>query len=942
MMSPRPTLLIGWAGADWSFLRPLCEKGLLPALTHLVRNGTAGQLPSPRPFVSPMLWTSLATGKRAWKHGIHGFTEVNANGSARPVSSASRRVPALWNMLSAEGRKTHAIGWPASHPAETINGICVSEKFFQGAASRAVFPERLTGELAELLVTPRTLDPGILRLLVPEITDTLLRNDPRAMRLLQALAELYSAHNVAASILETEPWDFAAIHLRFLGQVLQDFAAFVPPRGALISESAFQRYSGVLEGACRLQDRLLGDLLKIAGPDVRVIIVSDHGFLAGQDGDDAPDGIATHQRAQGIFVAAGPGLQKGELIAGATLLDLAPTFLHSFGLPIGADMDGRVLHDIFIEPTSASSHEAAVIPSWDERVLAGEIESARETNPGPNPGAELERIRHAWNLGMDLFDAGLFPQALPHLEEACWSQPEHEHHLFWLARTQAACGLWDEAWETAALLDDFGDTHPTLHRQKGILALETGRPALALEHFNRAPKGPDDLPTLRALALAQLGKWLEALEILQVEATRYATSETWLAIVKCYLGAKRPQGAVAAARQLVLRNPSRAQSHLLLAQALLAAKEKEAAWDALAASQRLEPDRRAARAFAESNFPERIDQWSSWSNTAENGTAFTVESIRRESALRKAAWEKHRTARHGNGSTKETGPSNHIYRAPEANELDRFHSLLKDRTLSTPGRQLRIWEMPGPPRFAGAAVWAPPAKENSDGPVDIRFRFRGKFCDPILAGEFLRDLFTEIAEAGHVRAKLVLPAREPWGKNLANFGLVWTHVDECWVGDTVRMHRHIEAKAGRWASRIPAGWIAREIAETDLPFISEASGALEFLGEKNLQRVWKNLVPGLSSIVQSPAQPVGVFLVTRIGMTTVIEFMGAAPGFRPQSGLISYLALRRALRRDHPDIADWGMQLLNPAKGTGSQAILRRIGAQLSQAYHHFSGELRR
>ena len=75
-----------------------------------------------------MLWNSIATGKRPNKHGIHGFMEPDTHsGGIRPVSSTSRKVKAIWNILTQRGYKTHVLGWFAGHPAEPINGISVSD-----------------------------------------------------------------------------------------------------------------------------------------------------------------------------------------------------------------------------------------------------------------------------------------------------------------------------------------------------------------------------------------------------------------------------------------------------------------------------------------------------------------------------------------------------------------------------------------------------------------------------------------------------------------------------------------------------------------------------------------------------------------------------------------------------------------------------------------------
>ena len=68
-------LLIGWDAADWRAIRPLVDQGKMPFLKKLIENGVSGDIATLQPALSPMLWTSIATGKRPCKHGIYGFTE---------------------------------------------------------------------------------------------------------------------------------------------------------------------------------------------------------------------------------------------------------------------------------------------------------------------------------------------------------------------------------------------------------------------------------------------------------------------------------------------------------------------------------------------------------------------------------------------------------------------------------------------------------------------------------------------------------------------------------------------------------------------------------------------------------------------------------------------------------------------------------------------------
>jgi predicted AlkP superfamily phosphohydrolase/phosphomutase len=61
-------------------------------------------------------------------------------------------------------------------------------------------------------------------------------------------------------------------------------------------------------------------------------------------------------RMEGVLIAAGPPFRLGASPEKANLLDLAPTVLHLLGVPVPADMDGRVLTEILdpaLVPTPA-------------------------------------------------------------------------------------------------------------------------------------------------------------------------------------------------------------------------------------------------------------------------------------------------------------------------------------------------------------------------------------------------------------------------------------------------------------------------------------------------------------------------------------------------------------------------------------------------------------
>ena len=105
---PKPrVLLIGWDAADWKVIQPLLQAGQMPNLARLMAGGVHGNMATIYPVLSPMLWTSIATGKRAYKHGIHGFSEPLPDGSGiRPITLLSRKTKAVWNILNQTGHRS--------------------------------------------------------------------------------------------------------------------------------------------------------------------------------------------------------------------------------------------------------------------------------------------------------------------------------------------------------------------------------------------------------------------------------------------------------------------------------------------------------------------------------------------------------------------------------------------------------------------------------------------------------------------------------------------------------------------------------------------------------------------------------------------------------------------------------------------------------------------
>ncbi|MEM9410404.1 MAG: alkaline phosphatase family protein, partial [Planctomycetota bacterium] len=374
MNRSKKVLLVGWDAADWKVIHKLMDEGKMPTVSRLVESGTMGNMATLFPPLSPMLWTSIATGKRPYKHGIYGFTEPSIDGkSVQPMTNLSRRCKAVWNILNQHDLRSIVVGWWPSHPAEPINGIMVSD-FFGKAPKKpgdkwrmmknCVFPPELQEELAQLRLHPSELQPKHVLPFIPRAAEIDQDKDPRLSMVMKMICECVSVHRASSYLLRTRSWDFAAVYLDAIDHFCHGFMKYHPPKQNHVDQYSYDLYHQVVTQAYIYHDLMLSQLLECIDDQTNVILMSDHGFhpdhLRPKSIPTEPAGPAVEHRNLGIFVASGPGIKKDHIVGGANLLDITPTILQIYGLPYGEDMDGQPLFEIFEDETRAGT-----ISSWE-------------------------------------------------------------------------------------------------------------------------------------------------------------------------------------------------------------------------------------------------------------------------------------------------------------------------------------------------------------------------------------------------------------------------------------------------------------------------------------------------------------------------------------------------------------------------------------------------
>jgi tetratricopeptide (TPR) repeat protein/predicted AlkP superfamily phosphohydrolase/phosphomutase len=470
--------LIGLDGADWDLLEPMIAAGELPHLAALRAEGAYGRLRSDEPMLSPILWTSIATGKTADLHGVTWFMSDAPDGSKVPVSSHNRWVRALWTIASERDQRVGVVGWWATWPADPVRGFTVSDyvgwhSFGVSGQSAEVpgktYPPELYAEIARHFPQPDAIDPLLLQRMV-HLPVERLGFDASAgpfggpvQHLRQAIATTTGYLELTLERLRDERPRLLMLYFEGTDAAMHLFGNYAEPRLPWVDEVDFAAYRDVVREYWKWQDEQLGRLLAQRGPRTTVMIVSDHGFRVGperlKEEEFTIDRADQSHMPDGIVLLAGPDVAAQTRIENATIYDVTPTALHLLGLPVAADMQGRVLEQA-LRPEFNAAHPIASIASYegtpfaraefptgdvDAEAMAEMLRSLGYISGGEGEVSTPGNVEQAVNLAIVQRRRGKLAEAEATLVQALETVPSHVEARSNLARILAETGRYDEA-----------------------------------------------------------------------------------------------------------------------------------------------------------------------------------------------------------------------------------------------------------------------------------------------------------------------------------------------------------------------------------------------------------------------------------------------------------------------------------------------------------------
>ncbi|MBZ5640560.1 MAG: alkaline phosphatase family protein [Acidobacteriia bacterium] len=563
----RKVLVVGLDGADWEIVDRLASAGRLPNLSRLRREGASGILDSEQPLLSPVVWTTLATGRPPTDHGIVGFLTVR-NGVAEPVRSDERRVRAFWNVASDRGVRVGVIGWYASWPAEKVNGYLVSDRVGSHQVAGGA------GPVSTGLAYPESLVPEIERLRAEvdrDVGDEAAaayfsgggKNDIPAAAQGEKLATFFGVlrttelyRRLVPILMERYDPAIAAVYFEGTDAVGHLFEPYAPPPPAGVILDDARRLAGAFDRYYESIDRIVGELAARIDPrTTTLLILSDHGFKTGDRRPRTPEATAfanqapAWHRPQGILLLWGRGVRAGSSLPPSSIYDVLPTIFRLVGIPLARTLKGKPV-------------EAALAPDLltePARTIADYESAGERERPAPAeiaPDDQMAKLRALGYIG---------------------GSPGE--HLRPAADGQAAVPL--NRYNEGVVLLDSGRRREALDV---FLALERDAAGFSLGYLGEG---------LVRIQEGNPGAAIPALEsAVKLDSTVH---DAHAALGEAYLSAGRRDDGIRSLRRALAIDPANGRTSLLLAEALLERRDVDEAGRLFAVARKLsdKPEDRA-------------------------------------------------------------------------------------------------------------------------------------------------------------------------------------------------------------------------------------------------------------------------------------------------------------------------------------------------------------
>lgn len=236
----------------------------LPFLRAMRRRGVSGPLRSTLPPITLPAWACMTSGRDPGELGIYGFRDrVEGSRALRTVTADDVRVPRVWDVLGAHGKRSSVLFVPPTFPPPpVVGGEVVSCMLTPRDAAVRTFPSTLEAELGSPFSPHLRAD-----------VDTEDEKTPE--RLLSALETQVMRHfDLAEHMLVHRPADFFMMVEMATDRLHHGLWPALDPKDP--RHARFAAHARRAEDLYVLLDQRIARLSELV-PDATLFVVSDHG-----------------------------------------------------------------------------------------------------------------------------------------------------------------------------------------------------------------------------------------------------------------------------------------------------------------------------------------------------------------------------------------------------------------------------------------------------------------------------------------------------------------------------------------------------------------------------------------------------------------------------------------------------------------------------------------
>lgn len=282
-------LFIGLDGASKRIIDKMIGQNELPMLAKLINTGC--YYPSShsfKPCASPVIWTSISTGKKPEKHGIKGFYD----------NTYSLNAKRIWEIFDSLGFPVGVMGHLVTWPPEKVNGFMMPDIL---SLDNQCYPEKygFMWEMTHVAEDNKKISPKTMMkyfwqcysngIKLSTILQTCIGYIKRETPFLNRRDKFFSItgisfrtkfyRDVFIHLYKMYKPRYAYFHIHFLDAYSHKYWKFMEPDlYKNVAKAEIRRYKHKIYDAYSNADRIIQNIIDNIDSDTLIIIASDHGF----------------------------------------------------------------------------------------------------------------------------------------------------------------------------------------------------------------------------------------------------------------------------------------------------------------------------------------------------------------------------------------------------------------------------------------------------------------------------------------------------------------------------------------------------------------------------------------------------------------------------------------------------------------------------------------